>query len=161
MRSRRAGRLATILPLVLALCAPLWAQAPPKKPAPRKKAPPAAATAKSESAPAPAPQPPQPEPEPPPSDVKITTKARNGAQISQSTTYFRGPRQRVELPGLTTIDQCDLERTVMLNDQTKRYRIAPYPKAGDAGSASEAASSRPAERDRHLARPGHRLLLFA
>lgn len=150
MRSRTAGRLATILPLVLALCAPLWAQAPPKKPAPRKKAPPAAATAKSESAPAPAPQPPQPEPEPPPSDVKITTKARNGAQISQSTTYFRGPRQRVELPGLTTIDQCDLERAVMLNDRTKRYRIEPYRKAGGASAADAAmdtASSEPAEKD--------------
>lgn len=143
MTSRTADRLATLLPLVLALTFPLQAQAQPKKPTAKKKTPPAAAVAKGE--PEPAPQPPQPEP--PPSDVRVTTKVRNGAQISQSSSYFRGPRQRVELPGLTTIDQCDLGRSVMVNNQTKRYRIEPYPKAGDAGSTSEAAASKPAERD--------------
>ncbi len=50
-------------------------------------------------------------------------------------TYLQGPRQRVEFPGVVSIDQCDLKRTVMLNDSAKRYRTMPY-----AEPASQAAS---------------------
>ena len=43
--------------------------------------------------------------------------------------YLQGPRQRVEFPGVVTIDQCDLKRSVMLNATAKRYRVMPYAEA--------------------------------
>ena len=41
--------------------------------------------------------------------------------------YLQGPRQRVEFPGVVSIDQCDLKRSVMLNAAEKKYRVQPYP----------------------------------
>ena len=96
-----------------------------KKPAtaaPAKPAPPAAAPA------------PKPEPPPPPG-VKMTTAYTQGAQVSQNTTYLQGARQRVEFPGVITLDQCDLKRSVLLNTEVKRYRVQPYPESKPAAAA--------------------------
>ncbi len=76
-----------------------------KKPAPAKPAPAAA----------PAPKPEPPPPPPPPPGVKMTTAYTQGAQVSQNTTYLQGARQRVEFPGVVTLDQCDLKRSLLLN----------------------------------------------
>ena len=64
--------------------------------------------------------------EPPPSDVTMRTHFVNGIQVSESVTYTRGPRQRVEFPGLVSITQCDLARTVFLNDKTKSYAVQAH-----------------------------------
>ncbi len=96
-----------------------------KKPAtaaPAKPAPPAAAPA------------PKPEPPPPPG-VKMTTAYTQGAQVSQNITYLQGARQRVEFPGVITLDQCDLKRSVLLNTEVKRYRVQPYPESKPAAAA--------------------------
>ena len=97
-------------------------QAKPRPAAPRKPVP-----KPVPAAPAPAPVPEvKPEPLPPPG-VRMTTAYTQGAQVSQNTTFLQGARQRVEFPGLVTLDQCDLKRSVMLNTTTKRYRLQPYP----------------------------------
>ena len=57
----------------------------------------------------------------------MTTAYTQGAQVSQNHTFLQGARQRVEFPGLVTLDQCDLKRSVMLNTTAKRYRVQPYP----------------------------------
>jgi hypothetical protein len=89
---------------------------PAQRPATKKPAP-----AKPVEAPAPKPEP------PPPPGVKLTTAFTQGAQVSENTTYLQGARQRVEFPGVVTLDQCDLKRTVLLNTAAKRYRVQPYP----------------------------------
>jgi hypothetical protein len=97
---------------------------PQTKPAqpPRKQAP-------AKPAPKPAPVAAKPEAPPPPPGVRVTTAYTQGAQLSQNTAYLQGPRQRVEFPGVVTLEQCDLKRTVMLNTEAKRYRVQPYPEA--------------------------------
>ena len=109
------------------------AQRPARKSAPAKPA-----------APAPVPEK-KPEPPPPPPGVKMTTAYTQGAQISQNTTYLQGPRQRVEFPGVVTLDQCDLKRSVMLNVDAKRYRATPYPEPKPAAIEPPAAAADPAQ----------------
>jgi hypothetical protein len=112
---------------------------PPAKPTPAAKpsptAKPTAAPAKSgttakpaaspapTSTPTPAPPPPPPKPA---TDVKLKTQYQQGAQVSENVMYVQGPRQRVEFPGVVSIDQCDLKRSVMLNASDKKYRVQPY-----------------------------------
>jgi len=103
--------------LFVALGSLLLAQKPIPKPPAKPK--PAAAPAKAAPATAPVPL-------PPPSDLEVRTTYTRGAEISENTTYIRGTRQRVEFPGVTTLDQCDLNRTVLLNGATKKYLIQPY-----------------------------------
>ena len=106
----------------------LLAQTPPPKPPAKNK--PAAAPAKVAPA-APAKIAPAPEPPPPPpaSDVRVQTRYTRGAEVSENTTYIHGPRQRVEFPGVVTLDQCDLNRTVLLNVASKKYLLRPYAQA--------------------------------
>jgi hypothetical protein len=68
-------------------------------------------------------------------DIKITTKNAAGGQSYTSTTYIKGSRQRTEGMGYTSIYQCDLKRTIQINDKTRSYLIAPV---GDAGKSSGA-----------------------
>jgi hypothetical protein len=100
------------------------AQAPPPKPPAKKK--PAAAPAKAAPVPKPLPPPPPP---PPASDIEVHSRYTRGAEVSENTTYIHGPRQRVEFPGVITIEQCDLHRTVLLNVTSKKYLIRPYAEA--------------------------------
>ena len=90
---------------------------------PRRK--PAKPRAPGKAKPAPvAPEPaPPPPPPPPPSDVKVVTSYTRGAQVYQNTTYLTKSRQRFEFPGMVTLEQCDLQRTVMLNPAVKRFRV--------------------------------------
>src|SRR5688572_3290868 len=101
--------LRTLVPLVVALSlssAAAMEGAPQAKPAqrPATRKPATAAPAKPAPPAAPAPK---PEPPPPPPGVKMTTAYTQGAQISENTTYLQGARQRVEFPGVITLDQCD------------------------------------------------------
>ena len=78
------------------------------------------------TAPAAKPVPPKPPaPVAPPSDVKVVTSYTQGAQVSVNTTYLSDGRQRVEFPGLVSIGQCDLKRTVLVSQASKRYRVQP------------------------------------
>lgn len=97
---------------------------PAPKPTPAKPAPPTKAPAA------------KPEPPPPPPGVRVTTAYTHGAQVSQNTAYLQGPRQRVEFPGVVTLEQCDLKRTVMLNTSAKLYRVQPYPEPAPATPAA-------------------------
>jgi hypothetical protein len=115
-------------------------QPPPAKPPAKPTTPPARPTtpAGSKSAPAkpgttaapaagkPAPAPAPAPPPKPATDVRMKTSYAQGAQVSQNMTYLQGPRQRVEFPGVVSLDQCDLKRSVMLNTSAKRYRVQPY-----------------------------------
>ncbi len=121
MNRRRLSRGLTISVLALICAVGLDAQTAPKKPV-KKKAPATKTTAapdvsKAELA---------PKPQPKPSDVRLHTKLTTGAQVSGSSTLIRGQRQRVEFPGLTVIHQCDLGRTVQVNDASRRYLVQKH-----------------------------------
>ena len=102
------------------------ARPPATQPAPATAKPATPATAK-------------PAPPKPATDVRLKTSYTHGAQVSHNVMYLQGPRQRVEFPGVVSIDQCDLKRTVMLNSSAKRYRTMPYAEAASQAAASAAA----------------------
>jgi hypothetical protein len=103
---------------------------PPVKPKPAAPAPKAAV---------PAPKPPAKAPDPPkPQQWKVVSRyVADGAETL--TTVYAGPkRQRVELPGGTAIvTQCDLSRTVQMNDRARAYAIVPFA-AGETPAPSPA-----------------------
>ncbi|HEX8139659.1 MAG TPA: hypothetical protein VF544_19015 [Pyrinomonadaceae bacterium] len=76
-------------------------------------------------------------------DIKISTKSSAGGRSMTSTTYVKGARQRTEGVGYTSIYQCDLKRTIYINDKTKTYFIAPL-ETGGAGAGSGGQSQRTA-----------------
>jgi hypothetical protein len=81
-------------------------------------------------------------------DIKITTKSTSSGQSFTSTTYIKGARQRTEGMGYTTIYQCDLKRTILLNDKTRTYTITPF------DSKSEARGANPQSAGSHKRRGG-------
>ena len=84
-------------------------------------------------------------------DVKIRQRMSfGGTSTSETVLYIKGPRMRNEMGagmGFTTILQCDLKRTLTLNDKTKTYLISPTdgtntsPAAGDGGASGAAAQT--------------------
>src|SRR5690349_24850926 len=73
----------------------------------------------------------------PTTDVKIRQRMGPGME---TVLYMKGPRMRSEMAGdfgMTTILQCDLKRTLTVNDKTKTYMITPTdgPKISAIGTA--------------------------
>jgi hypothetical protein len=85
-------------------------------------------------------------------DIKITykvTMASGGDSMpaSESTSMIKGVRERTEDHrgyGLDTVNitQCDLRRTIQINDKTKKYIITPM----ETGEAANAPATAPAAR---------------
>jgi hypothetical protein len=73
-------------------------------------------------------------------DVKIRQRmSMGGAGGTESLLYIKGPRMRSEMPGnmgFTSIMQCDLKRTVTINEKTKTYMITPTDGTSASGSVS-------------------------
>ena len=58
-------------------------------------------------------------------DLKITRKNGAGGYSGQSTVYVKGARERTEMPTITSIRQCDLHRTIQINERARKYVIVP------------------------------------
>jgi hypothetical protein len=64
-------------------------------------------------------------------DFKITIKNTTSGQTSQSTTLIKGKRERSETSmgmggaNSVSITQCDLRRTIQINDNSRKYMISP------------------------------------
>lgn len=84
-------------------------------------------------------------------DLKVTRKNGAGGYNGQSTVYIKGQRQRTESPAMTTIQQCDLHRTVQINDRTKMYFIVPD---NDESQTADASASAPSPAPQGPARRG-------
>lgn len=76
-------------------------------------------------------------------DIKIKTKTTSdGSAGTESTIYIKNKRQRSEMGGadsgfsMATITQCDMKRTIQLNDMTKTYIVSPFDQATASASAS-------------------------
>jgi len=95
---------------------------------------------------------PEPAEKPITGDFKITIKSTISGQTSQSTTMIKGARERSESStvmggmnagGQVNITQCDLKRSIQINDQTRKYMITPFDSdasGSDGGTAAPAAS---------------------
>src|SRR5262249_4754324 len=91
-------------------------------------------------------------------DFRITIKNTMASQTTQSTTMIKGMRQRDEtsmaLGGMSqtqvNIPQCDLKRTIQINDSTRRYLITPMAsdegEPANSGGAAHAAGAGTTER---------------
>ncbi len=91
-------------------------------------------------------------------DFKITIKNTMAGQSSQSTTMIKGLRERSEANmamggmnmGTVSITQCDLRRTIQVNDRSRKYLITPMESdSGDVdsgGGASAPSSGGPTKR---------------
>jgi hypothetical protein len=90
-------------------------------------------------------------------DFKITIRTTIAGQTSESTTMIKGARERSETsmgaPGFSTktvnITQCDMRRTIQINDSARKYLITPID-ADDSSSSNDtstaSAPSTPASR---------------
>lgn len=72
-------------------------------------------------------------------DFKITIKNNMAGNTSQSTTMIKGSRQRDETSmgmgqSQISITQCDLKRTIQINDSARKYIITSF--AGDEGDTT-------------------------
>jgi len=79
-------------------------------------------------------------------DFKITIKTNMAGQDMQSTTMIKGLRERSETAmggmnsGMVSITQCDLKRTIQINDRARKYIITPMESDDSAGGSSEGAN---------------------
>jgi hypothetical protein len=75
----------------------------------------------------------------PPSDVKIRQKMTTGSdgQAVETVMYLKGSRMRNEMAStgmsMSTVRQCDLKRTIMINDKARKYFIMPDSSDGASG----------------------------
>ena len=88
-------------------------------------------------------------------DFKITFKQSFGGQEMQSTTMIKGQRERSEtsmnVPGMpagmnmgqVNITQCDMRRTIQVNDRARKYLITPMD-VDDSSPAERGGMSTPA-----------------
>jgi len=78
-------------------------------------------------------------------DIKISIRTTMEGQGFESTQYIKGVRERNEMNigmGIANITQCDLQRTIQINDKAKTYMVQSM---NGAASANEPAkdSNRP------------------
>src|SRR5438445_8791576 len=89
-------------------------------------------------------------------DFKITIKTTMAGMPTQSTTMIKGLRERSEtnmsVAGMnmsqTSITQCDLRRTIQINDRARKYMISPMDSDESTASTTgtDAAMSGPSRR---------------
>ena len=69
---------------------------------------------------------PAPTPPPAPTDLKVSTKSINGAQVTETGMYFTKARQRFDFPGIAMIRSATSKRTLQINDGAKLYMVQPF-----------------------------------
>src|SRR5688572_5702494 len=80
-------------------------------------------------------------------DFKITFKQTVSGNSMQSTTMIKGQRERSETSvsagtyTMTTVNltQCDMRRTIQINDKARKYLITPMDDGASSGSTSTGA----------------------
>ncbi len=76
-------------------------------------------------------------------DFKITIKTNVAGQDMQNTTMIKGLRERSEMNmggmnmGMVSVTQCDLKRTIQINDRAHKYIITPMESDDSSGVSGE------------------------
>jgi len=96
----------------------------------------------------------------PAADFKITEKTTAGGQTYQSSTLIKGARQRSEMntgygPTMVSVVQCDLKRTIQINDQARVYMVTPMAAAGSSDSAGDGGTNNAGDGSSHWWRRGY------
>jgi len=84
-------------------------------------------------------------------DFKITVKTTIAGQSTQSTTMIKGARERTETSinaggfSMNTINitQCDMRRTIQVNDRARKYLITPMDSDSSSGDDTSTAGAPP------------------
>lgn len=75
-------------------------------------------------------------------DTKVKTKTTVSGQSFEGITYIKKSRQRSEqnlgAMSMATITQCDLRRTIQINDRSRKYLIMPFGNADSTGGPAAA-----------------------
>src|SRR5712692_4534034 len=78
-------------------------------------------------------------------DFKITIRTNMAGQDMQSTTMIKGLRERSEMSmggmnmGMVSVTQCELKRTIQINDRARKYLITPIESDDSSGGSTEGA----------------------
>ncbi len=87
---------------------------------------------------------------------------------TESTIYVKGPRKRTEGGGFmgmsspTTIEQCDLKRTIKINDKKKLYFIEPFAKVdNNEEPVKQAAKPTPVEKENQKIEKGGTIYFYS
>lgn len=79
-------------------------------------------------------------------NLKITYKMTTSGQTMESSTLLRGKRERSETRNgymdSVSITQCDLKRTIQINNKSQKYLISPM-ETGSSTTATATTASRP------------------
>ncbi|HEX8087827.1 MAG TPA: hypothetical protein VF762_03180, partial [Blastocatellia bacterium] len=90
-------------------------------------------------------------------DIKVRTKTTIGGQSYKGTTYIKKSRQRNEQNfggmSLATVMQCDLRRSIQINDKGRTYLITPFD-GGTSAPGDGAAAAQPSASGQTSARRG-------
>lgn len=85
-------------------------------------------------------------------DFRITLRTSLGGQSTQSTTMIKGARERNETSmnaggfsiNTVNITQCDMRRTIQINDRAHKYLITPMDTDSPSGEAETGSTGAPA-----------------
>ena len=81
-------------------------------------------------------------------DIKMKTKVTSAGNTSEGTIFIKGARQRSNQSygsfQMITLTQCDLKRTVQINDMARAYMITPMASATSSATSSATGASKPA-----------------
>ncbi|MFY9607886.1 MAG: hypothetical protein WAU45_04630 [Blastocatellia bacterium] len=75
-------------------------------------------------------------------DIKMKTKNASAGNTSEGTIYIKGVRQRSSQSygagfEMVTITQCDLKRTVQINDKARTYMVTPMVSAASPATTTD------------------------
>src|SRR4030095_3783748 len=75
-------------------------------------------------------------------DIKMKTKNTSPGNTSEGTIYIKGARQRTNQSfgsfEMVTLTQCDLKRTVQINDKARTYMVWPMSTSSSASTTTGA-----------------------
>jgi hypothetical protein len=82
-------------------------------------------------------------------DIKMKTRNTSPGNTSEGTIYIKGARQRSnQIYGtfeMVTLTQCDLKRTVQINDKARTYMITPMVTASSTTTTAERQPATPSQ----------------
>ncbi|MEK6322454.1 MAG: hypothetical protein AABN33_12310 [Acidobacteriota bacterium] len=82
-------------------------------------------------------------------DIKLKTKNTSPGNTSEGTIYIKGARQRSNQSygsfEMVTLTQCDLKRTVQINDKARTYMVTPMATASSTTTPAEKQPATPSQ----------------
>jgi len=82
-------------------------------------------------------------------DIKMKTKNTSAGNSSEGTIYIKGARQRSNQSygsfEMVTLTQCDLKRTVQINDNARTYMVTPMATASPTTTTAEKQAAAPSQ----------------